>query len=137
MVNTLGDIMKASDLVTIWSAPDNSRLTTKQFSFRLPVHVAAKLAALEALYPTRSRTQLVGDLLAAAIDDIEKKLPSFAGKPFGVDPDSGEDLFEATGPVATYRKLANNFYSEIEREMGNENPAKLFTQTDIVYADKE
>lgn len=36
--------MKASDLVTIWSAPDNSRLTAKQYSFRLPVHVAAKLA---------------------------------------------------------------------------------------------
>jgi len=41
--------MKASDLVTVWSAPDNSRLTAKQYSFRLPVHVAAKLAALEEL----------------------------------------------------------------------------------------
>ena len=57
--------MKASDLVTVWGAPDNSRLTAKQYSFRLPVHVAAKLAALESLYPTRSRTQLVGDLLTA------------------------------------------------------------------------
>ena len=62
--------MKASDLVTVWSAPDNSRMTTKQYSFRLPVHVAAKLSALEELYPTKSRTQLVGDLLSAAIMDV-------------------------------------------------------------------
>lgn len=58
--------MKASDLVTVWPAPDNSRLTSKQFSFRLPVHVAAKLATLEEMYATKLRTQLVGELLAAA-----------------------------------------------------------------------
>ena len=52
--------MKASDLVTVWSAPDNSRLTAKQYSFRLPVHVAAKLAVLEEMYPTKSRSRLVG-----------------------------------------------------------------------------
>jgi hypothetical protein len=42
--------MSPSDLVTVWSAPDNSRLTPKQFSFRLPTHVAAKLAALEKMF---------------------------------------------------------------------------------------
>ena len=66
--------MKASDLVTVWSAPDNSRLTSKQYSFRLPVHVAAKLAALEDLYPTRSRTQLVGDLLAPEVERDRRAL---------------------------------------------------------------
>ena len=74
---TLGVFMKASDLVTVWSAADNSRLTAKQFSFRLPVHVAAKLAALEAMYPTKSRTQLVGDLLSTAIADVEKHFPLY------------------------------------------------------------
>jgi hypothetical protein len=49
--------MKAADLVNLWNAPDNSRLTTKQLSFRLPVHVAAKLPALCDLYPNKNRTE--------------------------------------------------------------------------------
>ena len=85
--------MKASDLVTVWSAPDNSRLTAKQYSFRLPVHVAAKLAALEEMYPTKSRTQLVGDLLSAAIAEVEKSFPSITGSPVGFHPDTHEELF--------------------------------------------
>ena len=118
--------MKASDLVTVWGAPDNSRLTAKQYSFRLPVQVAAKLAALEELYPTRSRTQLVGDLLAAAIGEVEKNLPSYAGESLGRHPDSDEEMFVECGPISRYRRLANQYYGDIEREMGNENPSLLF-----------
>lgn len=126
--------MKASDLVTVWSAPDNSRLTSKQYSFRLPVHVAAKLAALEDLYPARSRTQLVGDLLAAAIADVETKLPTSPGPEWGSDPDTGEMMFHATGQGVTYRELANKHYEVIERDLGNDSPAKLFTANLIVDA---
>ena len=48
--------MKASDLANIWASPDNFRLTSKQSSFRLPVHVAARLAALSEIYPQRTKT---------------------------------------------------------------------------------
>ena len=37
--------MNPETLVAFWSAPDNSRLTPKQYTFRLPTHVAAKLRA--------------------------------------------------------------------------------------------
>ena len=117
--------MKASDLVTVWSAADNSRLTAKQFSFRLPVHVAAKLAALEEMYPTKSRTQLVGDLLSAAIADVEKAFPSVSGRSIARDPDTHEEIFEEIGPFARYQSLAENNYREMEKELGNESPTKL------------
>jgi len=127
--------MKASDLVTVWSAPDNSRLTAKQYSFRLPTHVAAKLAALEDLYPTRSRTQLVGDLLSAAIADVEKTLPSYAGAPSDPHPDTGEMMYEEAGPIAKYRTLANKYFAEIETDLGNEAPEKLFPGSYFVSGD--
>ncbi len=130
--------MKASDLVTVWGAPDNSRLTAKQYSFRLPVHVAAKLAALETLYPTRSRTQLVGDLLSAAISDVEKNLDSYPGDPWGHrDPETDEELFLVAGQIADYRKAANEFYEAMETELGNKNPAPLFAQDLITTADRK
>jgi hypothetical protein len=116
--------MKASDLVTVWSAPDNSRLTAKQYSFRLPIHVAAKLAALEHMYPAKSRTQLVGDLLAAALADVESAFPFVQGRECGPDPDTGEELFEDVGPAARYRELTAKYAKELERELGPEKSGK-------------
>lgn len=130
--------MKSSDLVAVWSAPDNSRLTTKQFSFRLPVHVAAKLAALEELYPTRSRTQLVGDLLAAAIADVERGLERHAGAQLGQrHPETDEELFVEEGQVAAYRSAANRHYTTIESELGNDKPGLLFSGDFVTTADEK
>lgn len=74
--------MSAKDLVLVWGALDNSRLTAKQSSLRLPVHVAAKLAALAAMYPQKTKTQLVADLLSAALTDLESRLTAYAGERF-------------------------------------------------------
>lgn len=72
--------MKASDLAKILGAPDNSRLTAKQQSFRLPTHVAAKINALCDVYPNRTKTEIVGLLLAAALDDAISHLPASLGE---------------------------------------------------------
>lgn len=116
--------MKSSDLHNVWSAPDNSRITSKQYSFRLPVHVAAKLSALAEMYPQKTRTEIVGDLLSTAIDELAKGMPSYDGKIIGYSPD-GEDLYEQYGPNVIFWSLANKYYQELEKEMGNENPQTL------------
>lgn len=118
--------MKAKDLVAVWGAPDNSRLTAKQASFRLPVHVAAKIAALCEMYPQKTKTQIVGDLLAAALTDFENALPkTLSSRFFGKD-EEGNDLFEVEGPAQTFRDLANKYYRELEIELGTEDPEPLF-----------
>lgn len=118
-------MIKSSDLHAIWSAPDNTRLTSKQYSFRLPVHVAAKIAALCDLYPRKTRTEIVGDLLAAALQDLEAGLPVYEGDVVHHDPDEGE-IREVYGPRIKYQDLARGHYAAIEKELGNDNPADLF-----------
>jgi serine phosphatase RsbU (regulator of sigma subunit) len=130
--------MKTQHLHDMWSGPDNSRLTTKQFSLRLPVHIAAKLAALADLYPQKNRTQVVADLLTAALDDLEKNLPQSLGIPpseeeqyiqkeaadhFG---EIYEPLYELGGARARFRGLANKHYKELEKELGNESAENLY-----------
>lgn len=117
--------MKSSDLHSLWTAPDNSRITSKQFSFRLPVHVAAKLSALVEMYPQKTRTELVGDLLATALDEVVKGMPLIQGKFYDHDPDTGDELYEDVGPAPRFWKLADKYYKELEREMGIENPPSL------------
>lgn len=116
---------KASVLHNFWSQPDNSRLTSKQYSYRLPVHVAAKIAAFCDMYPQKTRTEIVGDLLSTAIEGVISGMPFVAGKPFGTDPETGEEICEDIGPRSQFWALADKHYKALEREMGNKNPSSL------------
>lgn len=127
--------MKSNQLHDLWISPDNSRLTSKQFSFRLPVHIAAKIAALCEIYPQKNRTQIVADLLTTAIDDLEKHLPESLGelveerwnddiaRAIGEE----EQLYYLGGMRGWFRNTANRHYSELEKELGNEKPGALYS----------
>jgi hypothetical protein len=118
--------VKASNLLELWATPGNNRVTSKQYSFRLPVHVAARIEALCEMYPSKNRTQIVADLLTSALDEVEKSFPSVTGAPFIEDPDTGQELFEEVGPIIRFRSLANRYYVELERELGNETAEPFF-----------
>ncbi|GAA4028608.1 hypothetical protein [Actimicrobium antarcticum] len=119
--------MKATELVSMWGSLDNTRLTSKQVSFRLPVHVAAKIAALCDLYPTKTRTQIVGDLLSSALGDVEKALPAFKGERWGsATDDNGGPLFMTVGPMADFRHRTNVHYVAFEKELGMDEPAPFY-----------
>lgn len=117
--------MKSSDLHNVWSSPDNSRVTSKQYSFRLPVHVAAKLAALCEMYPHKTRTEIVGDLLSTSIEDVIKSIPVYEGEIIHILPD-GEEIRAEIGPRVDFWQIADKHYQALEKEMGNENPPSIF-----------
>ena len=118
--------MKNSELVKVWALPDNSRVTSKQLSFRLPVHVAAKISALSDLFPNKTRTEIIGDLLTSALEKIEYSFPSIKGEYFGMDDEQGNRLYLDVGKGKSFMELANKHYVELEKELGNENPDKLY-----------
>ena len=123
--------MKASDLAKVLGAPDNSRLTARQKSFRLPTHVAAKINALCDIYPSRSKTEIVGLLLAAALDEAIANLPASLGEAWGPGPDD-EMYFYATGTAADFRRSANQHFRELEAELGNEKAPDLYAGDFVV-----
>ncbi len=126
--------MKASRLHEVWGSPDNTRLTPKQYSFRLPLHVAAKLAALGEIYPQRPRTQIVADLLTSALDELERSLPEGLGAAIErdfqemVQEDMGRDeqVYYLGGLRGKFRNLSNERYRELEIEMGGPETVRLF-----------
>ena len=71
--------MEPQDLLVRWQEEPKHPLTPKQISIRLPIDVAAKVAALCEIYPTRTKTEIIADLVAASIDQLTRALPSEKG----------------------------------------------------------
>lgn len=107
--------MEPRDLVKVWDAPDNSKLTPKQWSVRLPIHVAAKINALCDMYPRKTKTEIIGDLLATALDQLIEAIPAEDGELLGLDPDR-EPVYELAGPRARFFELTQKYSKELESE---------------------
>ena len=132
--------MKASDLLSIWEAPDNTRLTPKQISLRLPVHVSARISALCEMFPNKTRTEIIGDLLASALDQLQESFPKVKGNRCD-EPEYNENgepyfVYEDIGPTNRFRYLSNKYFMELEKELGNDNPSELFPSRSTVSEDE-
>jgi hypothetical protein len=141
--------MDPKDLVKVWDAPDHSRLTPKQISIRLPILVAAKISALCELYPRSSKSKVIGDLLATALDEVEGALESKKGKFLYDAPDfppegingvdesafSSEPVYEDIGLRGRFRTLTEKYLRELEKEAGIKEPLDI--PQALIFGDKD
>jgi hypothetical protein len=109
--------MKPKDLANVWDAPDHSKLTPKQFSLRLPIQVSAKISALCEMFPRKTKTEIIGDLLATALDQFAEGLEGFNEKYLGTHPDTKEKHYEDSGQCAYFYQLTNKYLKELESEI--------------------
>ena len=78
------------------------------------------------MFPNKTRTKIIGDLLTSALEKIEHSFPSIKGEYFGMDDEQGNRLFVDIGKGKLFRGLDNDHYAKLEKELGNENPNKLY-----------
>jgi hypothetical protein len=106
--------MEPRDLVKVWDAPDNSKLNPKQWSIRLPIHVAAKINALCELYPRKTKTEIISDLLATALAQLVEALPGGSRGEAAVD--AGEQVGAAGGMRGRFDALTRQYIEEMDGE---------------------
>jgi hypothetical protein len=66
--------MEEKDLVKGWALSEPKRVMSQQISIRLPVHVWVGVIALCNMFPGRTRTQIIGDLLTSALERVRQNL---------------------------------------------------------------
>jgi hypothetical protein len=104
--------MEPRDLVKVWEAPDHSKLTPKQWSIRLPIQVAARINALCELYPRRTKTEIIGDLLATALEQLAAALPGDGRNPTAP---SGETISDG-GLRGRFDALTRRYLAELDND---------------------
>lgn len=97
--------MKVRDLVERWNESAGERRTVEAYSVRLPVHDAAKIAALAEMYPGRGEQDLITDLLSAALDELEAAFPYVRGSRVVAEDDQGDPIYDDGGLTPRFQEL--------------------------------
>jgi len=120
--------MKTKELPTIWGTPEPSRLTPKQLSIRLPILVSAKIQALCDLFPRKTKTEIIGDLLDSALEALEDELPMTKGEQSDYDEQLQEAIFVAAGIRGKYLRLTKKYLKELEKEADVKEPMEFCSE---------
>lgn len=75
--------MKIRELVRHWEHTAKGRMARNHYSIPLDVESAARLAALHEMYPRRSVEELLGELVGAALEELEASFPYVKGESGG------------------------------------------------------
>jgi hypothetical protein len=114
--------MEPKDLPKLWGSPDNSRLTKKQYSLRFPFHVMAKVNAIGEMYPSKTKTEIIGDLLASALEQFAAGLPDEADE---LEVARGRDpMREYCGQRRWYEETVQRNKEALEKEERDGEPVE-------------
>lgn len=98
--------MKIKELSKQWEKQAKAVMTEDAYSFRLPIEDAAKVAALVEMYPKRTESEILGELLSSALEELETSFPYVAGKQEVAKDEMGDPLYEDVGPTPRFLDLS-------------------------------
>lgn len=97
------------------------RKPMQRLSLRLPLGLAARLAALCELHKEKSRNQILIDLLTLAVSELEKAAPPLIGIDQVAPEDRNATVYLLNGPFSEFHHLVIKHHLRMERELAGED----------------
>ena len=113
--------MKIRDLLEEWEKSASEERAPHKYTIKLPLSVAARVRALVEMYPGRSESEIIVDLLATALDEFLEVLPYVQGKTIIRKDDFGEPVYEDVGLTPRFIELTNKYTMFLEKELNEKN----------------
>ncbi|MNF81174.1 hypothetical protein D3C84_634350 [compost metagenome] len=105
--------MKIRELAQHWEETATGRLTETGYTLHLDVETAARLAALSEMYPKRRPEELLGELIGAALEELEASFPYVKGKHVVATDEEGDPLYEDVGPTPRFLALSRQHLHQL------------------------
>ena len=109
--------MKIRELVTNWEKHASGRLAAREFSVRLPLHDAARIMALAEMYPARTDSQIITELLSAALDELVEAFPYAKGDKVIAEDEYRDPIYEDVGLTPVFFEKTQKFLRRLESEL--------------------
>jgi len=108
--------MKIRELVQHWQENAQGRLSATPYQIRLDLEAAARLAALQEMYPKHHVEELLGELLGAALDELETSLPYIKGHKVVATDEQGDPLYEDVGLTPRFLSLSRRHLQRLSEQ---------------------
>ncbi|MFU8895105.1 MAG: hypothetical protein ACNA8J_01830 [Gammaproteobacteria bacterium] len=105
--------MKIRDLLNHWSGTRKPSLTAETYAIHLPVEDAARVHALAEMYPGVPEEEILRDLLAAALAELEAAMPYQPGAKIATEDDFGDPVYEDAGPTPRFLALTRKHKEQL------------------------
>jgi len=99
--------MRIAELIQRWGKEGQERTSVRAYKVHLPLRDAARIEALHVMYPGRSESQLMADLVRAALDELEVAMPYIPGTRVIAEDDYGDPIYEDLGPTPQFYSLSH------------------------------
>jgi hypothetical protein len=106
--------MKFQRLLKQWEAGAEEHRELREYTLKLPRYELAKLLALQEMYPGREEGELLSDLLITALHELEAAFPYVPGKKVVAEDESGDPIYEDTGPTPRFIQLTRKYARQLE-----------------------
>lgn len=97
--------MRVRDLLNTWHEATETEKKEHEFVVKLTRHETAKIAALAEMYPGKTPTEIVRDLLDAALQELEATMPYVPGSNIVAEDEEGDPIYEDVGPSPQFKDL--------------------------------
>lgn len=97
--------MTLRELLKNWEETSSAPLTEREYAIRLTLKDAARIAALAEMYPSRSPEQILTELVGAALNELEHRLPYIEGENVTSLDELGDPIYEDVGPTSRFVEL--------------------------------
>jgi hypothetical protein len=105
--------MRIAELIQRWGTQRQSRTSVRPYTVHLPLRDAARVEALRVMYPGRSDSQLMADLISAALDELEVAMPYIPGNRIIAEDDYGDPIYEDLGPTPQFYSLSHEILRKL------------------------
>lgn len=92
-----------------------------KYIIKLPLSVAARVRALVDMYPGRSESEIMVDLLDTALDELLEVLPYVQGETIIRNDDFGDPVYEDIGLTPRFLELTHKYTQSLKTELGEKD----------------
>jgi hypothetical protein len=104
--------MKIRELAQHWEQTASGRLSDTGYTIHLDVEAAARLAALGEMYPKHHTEELLGELIGAALEELEASFPYVQGTQVISTDEEGNPVYADVGATPRFLELSKRFLHE-------------------------
>jgi hypothetical protein len=105
--------MRIAELIQRWGSEGHARTDVRTYNVHLPLRDAARVEALRMMYPNCSDSQLMADLIRAALDELEVAMPYIPGNRIIAEDDYGDPIYEDLGPTPQFYSLSHEILRKL------------------------